>query len=48
MDQWTRVDVLVAEGRRVMVRLPGAGQGPLPHGVSIVISRMGVLPTRDS
>jgi hypothetical protein len=27
MDQWTRVDVLVAEGRRVMVRLPGGRPG---------------------
>lgn len=45
MDQWTPVDVLVAEGGRVHVRLPEAEQGPLPVGITMVISRMGGLPT---
>ncbi|TFC18611.1 hypothetical protein E3O19_04380 [Cryobacterium algoritolerans] len=44
MDEWTRVDVLVAEGERVSVRVPEAGPGPLPNDVTVVISRMGGLP----
>lgn len=44
MDEWTRVDVLLAEGGRVMVWLPEAEKGPLPDDFIMLTSRMGGLP----